>query len=152
MPNIQKQIEALKAEITRLEKEQLKAEQETMALKTANDQITAILKDSGISFEAFVGYNLKKISRIVHKLEGQNTEKKPDSNSQKSAKTQPVRKKRRVNKAVISIKIPAGRYGKLPAQPEQIFEVKEKGPRPKALKAYAEEIGLEAFLDQCRLN
>jgi chromosome segregation ATPase len=151
MPNIQKQIESLKAEITRLEKEQLKAEQENKALKKASAQVSATLKDCGISFEAYISYNLKKVSRIVNKLEGQNTEK-PESTNQKSVKTQPARKRRRANKAEISIKIPAGRYGKLPAQPEQIFEVKEKGPRPKVLKAYAEEIGLEAFLDKCRLN
>ncbi|MCU7916277.1 MAG: hypothetical protein KZQ65_10395 [Candidatus Thiodiazotropha sp. (ex Gloverina cf. vestifex)] len=52
----------------------------------------------------------------------------------------------------MTIKIPAGKYGNLPAEPDKVFNVKEKGPRPKALKSYAEEIGLEAFLAQCRLD
>jgi hypothetical protein len=50
------------------------------------------------------------------------------------------------------VKIPAGKYTNIPSEPETLFEVKEKGPRPKVLKNYAEEVGLEQFLDQCRVE
>ncbi|MES9941603.1 MAG: hypothetical protein ABW104_08395 [Candidatus Thiodiazotropha sp. 6PLUC2] len=153
MPNIEKQIEALKAEITRLEKEQQKADQEKRALRNASEQITAILKENDVSFEAYIGYQLKKVSRIVDKLlEKQAT--KASAPVKKPVKSRTTSKRRQAvkSKAKITVKIPAGQYGKLPAQPEQVFEVKEKGPRPKILKAYAEEIGLEAFLSQCRIN
>ncbi|MEW8625845.1 MAG: hypothetical protein AB2551_08850 [Candidatus Thiodiazotropha sp.] len=151
MPNIQKQIESLKAEITRLEKEQQKAEQEEQALKEVSTKIAAILKESGISFESYITHHIKRVSRIVEKLElksGTNTA----APAKKTSKARSAKKPRKASKPTITVKIPAGRYGKLPNQPEMVFEVKEKGPRPKALKAYAEEVGLETFLDQCRMN
>ena len=152
MPNIQKEIESLRAKIARLEKEQQKAEQETQALNTASDQIDKILKENGVSFEAYIGYHLKKVSRIIHKIEGQQSAHTP-APAKKTSKKRVARKGgRKTGKAALTIKIPAGKYGKLPNQPEQVFEVKEKGPRPKVLKAYAEEVGLETFLSQCRLN
>ena len=55
-------------------------------------------------------------------------------------------------KPKVSVKIPAGKYGNLPNAPDKVFDVKEKGPRPKALKEYAEEVGLQAFFDQCRIG
>ena len=149
MPNIQKEIESLKAKIARLEKEQQKAEQETQALNTANEQIDKILKENGVSFESYIGYHIKKVSRIVQKLEGKQSTS-AETPAKKTSKKKAVRKGRR--KAALTIKIPAGKYGKLPDQPDQVYEVKEKGPRPKVLKAYAEAVGLETFLSQCRLN
>jgi len=63
-----------------------------------------------------------------------------------------VKKKRQKRKApVVTVKIPAGRYANIPEAPDQVFEVKEKGARPKLLKAYAEQVGLERFLQECRL-
>lgn len=152
MPNIQKQIETLKAEITRLEEEQQKAEQEKRALDSASEQIDSILTETGISLETYIGYNLKKISRIVHKLEASQTTS-PVSPAKKTSKARtPTRKRRKSSKPTITVKIPAGQYSRLPSQPEHVFEVKKKGPRPKLLKDYAEEVGLEAFLDQCRIS
>ncbi|MEJ2610024.1 MAG: hypothetical protein P8179_07990 [Candidatus Thiodiazotropha sp.] len=150
MPNIKKEIESLKAKIARLEIEQQKAEEEAQAINTANEQIDKILSETGVSLEAYIGFNLKKFSRIVHKIEGQ----QPDAlkvSTQKTTKKRGSRKGRRASKPTLTVKIPAGKYGNLPNQPDQIFEVKEKGPRPKLLKAYAEEVGLEIFLNQCRL-
>ncbi|MCG7986937.1 MAG: hypothetical protein JAY64_05850 [Candidatus Thiodiazotropha weberae] len=151
MPNIQKQIESLKAEITRLEKEQQKAEQQEKALKDVSTKISSLLKESGVSFESYITHHIKRVSRVVEKLEAENSAKSAPK-SGKTSKSRRVRKPRRTSKPTITVKIPAGRYGKLPNQPEAIFEVKEKGPRPKILKAYAEEVGLETFLDQCRMN
>jgi uncharacterized phage infection (PIP) family protein YhgE len=151
MPNIQKQIDTLKAEITRLENEQQRAKQEEQALNDVSSKITSILKESGVSFESYITLHSKRISKILSKLESKNGAK-TTTLAKKAAKTRSATKPRKANKPNITVKIPAGRYSKLPSQPEMVFEVKEKGPRPKALKAYAEEVGLETFLDQCRLN
>ncbi len=151
MPNIQKQIESLKAEITRLEQEQQKTEQEQQTLKEVSAKISSILQESGISFESYITHHIKKVSRIVEKLEVRNGAK-TTAPAKKTAKARRAKKPRKSSNPTITVKIPAGRYGKLPNQPEAVFEVKEKGPRPKALKAYAEEVGLETFLDQCRMT
>ncbi|MES9861386.1 MAG: hypothetical protein ABW157_05535 [Candidatus Thiodiazotropha sp. LLP2] len=153
MANIEKQIEVLRAEITRLEKEQQRAEQERKALQNVSEQITAILKENDVTFEAYIGYQLKKVSRIVQKLETKHSSKTaPPAKKAPKSRATGKRGQTKPSKAKITVKIPAGQYNKLPTQPDQVFEVKEKGPRPKILKAYAEEIGLEAFLNQCRIN
>jgi hypothetical protein len=54
-------------------------------------------------------------------------------------------------KAKTTVKIPAGQYT-IPSEPDRVFEVKDKGPRPKALKAHAEEIGLERFMAECMVT
>ncbi|MCU7929807.1 MAG: hypothetical protein KZQ90_03325 [Candidatus Thiodiazotropha sp. (ex Codakia rugifera)] len=150
MANIKKEIEGLRAKIARLEKEQKKAEAEKKALGTANGQIEKILKDNGISFEAYIRYNFKKASRFIHKIEAETGE--VANKSKTSSKKSVARRGRKSAKAkTATIKIPAGKYGNLPDNPDVIFEVKEKGPRPKVLKAYAEEMGIEAFLEKCRL-
>jgi hypothetical protein len=152
MSNIQKQIETLKAEILRLEEEQQRAEQEKRALDSASEQINSVLTETGISLETYIGYNLKKISRIVHKLEASQATKAASPTKKPSKARTPTRRRQKSSRPTITVKIPAGQYSKLPSQPEHVFEVKEKGPRPKLLKAYAEEVGLEAFLDQCRIG
>ncbi len=151
MPNIKKEIDTLKAKLARLEKEQKKAERESQALNQASEAIDKILKDQGISFETYIAHNLKKVSRIVSKLE--KPQQAPKSKvAPKQVRKKVTRKKRGARKANLTVKIPAGTYAKLPENPEQVYEVKEKGPRPKALKEYAEQIGLEAFLEQCRIS
>ncbi|MCG8123256.1 MAG: hypothetical protein N0E55_04710 [Candidatus Thiodiazotropha taylori] len=151
MPNIQKQIDSLKAEITRLEKEQQRAEQQQKALKEVSAKISTLLKENGVSFESYITHHNKKKKHIVEKAEARNSTKSA-SQAGKTRNTRNAKKPHKTTKPTITVKIPAGRYGKLPNQPETIFEVKEKGPRPKVLKAYAEEVGLETFLHQCRMN
>ena len=83
-----------------------------------------------------------------------------EKEKQAPAAIKPTRKKKasakkgrgRSVKSKVSVKIPAGKYGNLPGAPDKVFEVKEKGPRPKALKEYAEKVGLQAFFDQCRIG
>ena len=150
MSNIKKEIESLRSKIARLEAEQKKAEMVNKALSNASDQIDKVLKDNGINFETFIRHNYKRVSRIVQKIEGQSDKTK--TRTKRPAKKKPVRKGQRSANTVATIKIPAGKYGNLPSNPDQIFEVKEKGPRPKILKGYAEEVGLEAFMSQCRLD
>ncbi|MCU7843440.1 MAG: hypothetical protein KZQ93_06335 [Candidatus Thiodiazotropha sp. (ex Monitilora ramsayi)] len=150
MANIKKEIESLRAKIARLEQEQQKEEAQKKALATVQALVDKTLKENDISFEAYVRKNYTQIKRIVTKIEKERGQ--ADTTTKRTRKkTGPV-KKRRARKATVTIKIPAGRYGNLPADPKAEFQVKEKGPRPKALKAYAQEIGLEAFLESCRLD
>jgi septal ring factor EnvC (AmiA/AmiB activator) len=152
MPNIKKEIESLKAKIARLEKEQERVEKEVQTLNQASEEIDHILKEQGISFENYIGHHLKKVSRIVHKLEEPEENEPGKTVTKGNLKKKVTRKKKIRSKPLLTVKIPAGTYTSLPEQPEKVFEVKEKGPRPKALKAYAEQIGLEAFLEQCRIS
>jgi prefoldin subunit 5 len=148
MSNIKKEIESLRAKIARLENEQKKAEMVKTALANADSQIDKILKDNGITFETYIRHNYKRISRIIQKIEGVTEKAKTKRSTQKKT----TRRSKQGTKKAKVIKIPAGKYGNLPSNPDQVFEVKEKGPRPKLLKGYAEEIGLEAFMNQCRID
>ncbi|MET0067032.1 MAG: hypothetical protein ABW076_11875 [Candidatus Thiodiazotropha sp.] len=151
MPNIKKEIETLKAKLARLEQEQQEAERESQALSDASDQFDKILEEQGISLEAFIAHDLKKFSRIVNKLEKTGRASRSKT-APRQVRKKVIRKKRAARKTTHNIKIPAGTYAKLPNNPEQVFKVKEKGPRPKALKEYAEQVGLEKFLEQCRID
>lgn len=150
MSNIKKEIESLRAQIERLENEQKKAEMVEKALASVNTQIDKILKDNEITLEAYIQHNYKKVSRILQKIEVQTDQVK--ARTKRSTKKKTARRGKKAAKTTAAIKIPAGKYGNLPSDPELVFEVKEKGPRPKILKGYAEEIGLEAFLSQCRID
>jgi len=146
-----KEIDALRARITKLEQQQEREEKEQIALEETRDSIMKILDDAGISFEAFVRFNYKTIRRIVTKIDREQT--KPERPVKVTAKKKVVKKRsRKTAKSKTRIKIPAGKYTNIPSEPETLFEVKEKGPRPKALKSYAEEVGLEQFLEQCRVE
>ncbi len=153
MANITKEIASLRAKIARLEKEQKQAEEREKALAAVQGQIDTLLKQNGLNLETYIRSNFVQISRIVAKIERE-TSKHPSTPVKRKEGKQAVAKKRRVraSKAAPGIKIPAGNYGNLPSAPDKTFEVKEKGPRPKLLKAYAEEVGLETFLKQCRLD
>ncbi|MEJ2593114.1 MAG: hypothetical protein P8178_17305 [Candidatus Thiodiazotropha sp.] len=152
MASIKREIESLRAKIARLEKEQKKAEQQQKALEAVQGQIDKTLKDNGLTFEAYVRSNYLPISRIMAKVEKEKARQETPAKHKRASKKKAVSKKRGARKARITVKIPAGKYGNLPADPEQVIEVKEKGPRPKILKSYAEEVGLEEFLKQCRLD
>ncbi|MCU7795797.1 MAG: hypothetical protein KZQ75_01565 [Candidatus Thiodiazotropha sp. (ex Myrtea spinifera)] len=112
--------------------------------------IDKTLREKSISFEAYVRSNYLKIKRIVAKTEKEKAQS--DTPPQRAIKKRATGRRRKSSKVTVTIKIPAGKYGNLPAEPDKVFNLKEKGPRPKALKSYAEEIGLEAFLAQCRLD
>jgi predicted nucleic acid-binding Zn-ribbon protein len=150
MSNIKKEIESLRAKIARLENQQKKAEMAEKALANANSQIDNILKDNEISLEDYIRHNHKKVSRIIHKIEGKTD--KLDGNTKRTTKKKAVRRSRKGAKSAVTVKIPAGKYANLPSNPDQVFEVKEKGARPKLLKDYAQEVGLEAFMNQCRID
>jgi hypothetical protein len=152
MANITKEIASLRAQIARLEKEQKQAEEREKALAAVQSQIDALLKQHGLTLETYIRSNFAQISRIMAKIEREKG-KQGSAPATRKEKNKTVAKKRRArSNRTTSIKIPAGKYGNLPTAPDKHFEVKEKGPRPKLLKAYAEEVGLETFLKQCRLE
>ena len=153
MSKITKEIDSLRAKIARLEKEQKKIEEQEKALAKVQDEVAKLFKESGISLETYIRTNYAQISRIVAKLDREKAAPKP-AVKKRSAKKRAAARKRpaRTPTASRAVRIPAGKYGNLPSAPERIFEVKEKGPRPKALKAYAEEVGLEVFFKQCRID
>ena len=150
MANIKKEIETLRAKIARLEEQQQKEEAQKKALASVQTLIDETLKENGISFEAYIRKNYTQIKRIVTRIDKERGQS--DTAIKRTRKKTSSAKKRRARKTSVTIKIPAGRYGNLPADPKTVFQVKEKGPRPKVLKAYAQEIGLEAFLENCRLD
>jgi restriction endonuclease S subunit len=152
MSTRKKEIDVLRARIARLEQQHEKEQQQRQALEETRDSILKILDDADVSFESFVRFNYKMIRRIVTKIDRELV--KVERPVVKSTTKKKVVKKRgrKPTKAKTTIKIPAGKYSNIPSDPETLFEVKEKGPRPKALKAYAEEIGLEMFLEQCRID
>lgn len=146
-----KEINALRARIARLEQQQEREEKERIALENTRDSILKILDDADVSFEAFVRFNYKTIRRIVTKIDREQI--KPERPAKVTTKKKVVKKRgRKAAKPKTIVKIPAGKYTNIPSEPETLFEVKEKGPRPKVLKNYAEEIGLETFLEQCRID
>jgi hypothetical protein len=146
-----KEIDALRARITKLEQQQEKEEMERQALEETRDSILKILEDADVSFEAFVRFNYKAIRKIVTKID---REQSKTAIPKKTSVKKKVTKKRgrRSARPKTTIKIPAGKYTNIPSDPESLFEVKEKGPRPKVLKTYAEEVGLEKFLEECLID
>jgi hypothetical protein len=153
MASITKEIESLRAKLAQLEEEQKKAEQQEKALANVQSKIAEILQENGLNLEAYIRSNYTQISRILAKIEREKGKSAPPATKRTVKKRSATKARRgRSTKPIVSVKIPAGKYGNVPVAPEQVFEVKEKGKRPKILKAYAEEIGLENFLEQCRLD
>lgn len=150
MSAITKEIESLEARIARLKVAQEKEAAQKQAMAEAQDQIKEILANAGLTLEAYVRNNIKAVRRVVAKIDKEEAANPAPAKKPRKA-TKPTAKKRRrtKSKAKTTIKIPAGQYTNIPSEPETVFTVKEKGPRPKPVKAYAEEVGLEAFLAQC---
>jgi septal ring factor EnvC (AmiA/AmiB activator) len=153
MASITKEIESLRAKIAQLEKEQKQAEEQEKALTAVQEKIAELLEENGLNLETYIRSNYTQVSRIVAKIERERGKSAPLA-TKRAAKKRSVTKKHRGRgkKSSVTVKIPAGKYGNVPAAPEQVFEVKDKGPRPKILRVYAEEIGLEDFFKQCRLD
>ena len=147
----QKEIKSLRARLARLEASEEKDALQKEQLATAYSALQANLKDAGMPLSAFITAYYKEIKKVILRVEAQN----PGLAQQVVAKAPAKQgaKKRKTKRAKVSaIKIPAGTYSNVPADSQRVFEVKEKGPRPKILKAYAEEVGQEAFLEQCRIS
>jgi len=150
----QKEIESLRNRLVILEAEQERENRERETLDSAQAELLATLDGANISFEAYVCSFEKDIRKILNRID-RGQAKGPETaikSSRPGTKKQVTKKRKRRSKTAVTVKIPAGNYSNIPEEPEKVFLVKEKGPRPKALKAYAEKIGLDAFLEQCRLS
>ncbi len=146
----EKEIKSLKARLARLEASAAKDALQKEQLATAYNTLQANLKDAGMSFNAFVKAYYKEIKKAVVRVEAQNPGLETQSAPKPAAKKAKKRKSKKAK--VAAVKIPAGTYSNVPSDPEQVFEVKERGPRPKALRLFAEEVGQEALLKQCRVS
>ncbi len=129
----QKEIEELRSKIAALEADEKKEAENQSIIASAHASLKATLENSSISLDQYVRSHAKEYRKILSAIEN-----KGASRGQRRSPTS-------------NIKIPAGLYGNIPSVPGQRFEVKEKGPRPKAVKAYAEEVGIDAFLSKCRI-
>lgn len=150
---LKKEIEELRNRLASLEAQEEKDLRKREVLEKAHLQLRETLESAEASLEDFVRHLYKDVKRIFTRIEREAAKAKPAKTKARVVKKKSsTKKKRRKRKTpVVTVKIPAGRYGNLPTAPDQVFEVKEKGARPKLLKAYAEEIGLERFLQECRL-
>lgn len=151
MANRQKEIESLRARISKLEHLHEKEQQEKQALEDTHQSILKTLEDAGLSFESFIRFNYKAVRRVVTKIDKEQAKLALEDKTPVKRKVV-TKRRRKAAKTKNTIKIPAGKYTNIPSEPETVFEVKEKGPRPKALKTYAEEVGLEKFFEQCRVS
>lgn len=148
----QQEIERLRSKLARLEAEQEREEQARQSLEQSHQQLLSTLAESDLGMEDFVRCYYKEIRKLVLKVERGQAKHRPARTGKKAVKKKTARKKSAKRRSPkVQIKIPAGRYGNLPAEPDKVYEVKEKGARPKALKAYAEKVGLENFLKECLL-
>ncbi|MES9902194.1 MAG: hypothetical protein ABW168_05860 [Sedimenticola sp.] len=147
-------IKSLRSQLESLEAAQAKELKEREAQNTIYQQLLSSLEEASISFDSFVRCNYRNIRKITVKIEREKEREKSEATAKstvKETKTTVKKRRSRKSKPTVTVKIPAGQYGNIPAEPENIFTVKEKGPRPKVLKAYAEEVGLEAFMNNCRI-
>ncbi len=151
MTNRQKEIESLRARISKLEQLHEQEEKEKQALEDTQQSISNILEEAGLSYESYIRFNYKAVRKIINKIEKEQAKSTQADKIPVKKKTATKRRKR-TTKVKTTIKIPAGQYTNIPSEPETVFEVKEKGPRPKVLKQYAEEVGLEKFFEQCRVD
>jgi len=140
-----KEIEALRARLAALEEEQKKEEKDRESMENAHQQLLSSLEANGLALEAFVRAYFDDFRKIVAKIEKQEARKN-------AAKTGMRKRRSRKRGPAITIKIPAGKYQNIPSEPDKVFVVKEKGPRPKALKEYAQKVGLDTFMEQCRVS
>jgi len=161
---IQKEIQTLELRIQQLKAEKEKADKEQSVLTEAYSQLKSQLKDGGVAMESFVRFAYKDLSRAIAVVQREPAAPAPAAPAaaaaEKPARRNVGAKKKVVRKArarkaapaPAAIKIPAGKYTHIPPDTAAVFEVKEKGPRPKIVKAHAEQIGLEAFMEQCRVT
>ena len=147
----QKEINSLKARLAKLEAEEAKEQQQRELLESAYNTLLKNLDAAGVTFSTFIKAYYKEVRKVTARIEKEAAKQEAAAPKRKVTKKS-AKKRGRRRKAKTVIKIPAGKYSNVPAEPERVFEVKEKGPRPKVLKAYAEEVGAEAFMQQCKID
>ncbi len=128
-----KLMEELRERLAQLEQEAAREEELKGFMQQSYDNLVSALAERGASFEDFVQFNQTEIKKIIAR---------GDRGSVKAPKASRASK----------VKIPAGRYTNVPPQLDAVFEVKEKGPRPKLVREHAEQLGIEAFMQQCAMD
>lgn len=147
-----KEIETLRSRLAELEALDALEQKKKAVLEKAHSQLTETLASAEATLEDFVRHLHRDLKRIFSRIEREKAKSAPATKKAAAKKKVAAKKKRARRKApVVTVKIPAGRYGNLPDAPDQVFTVKEKGPRPKLLKAYAEKVGLEKLMQENRL-
>lgn len=125
-----KLMEELRGRLAQLEAEAAREAELQGFMQESYDQLVNSLSTRSVSFEEFVVAHQAEIKKILVKS---------DRAGGRAVKVSKVSK----------VKIPAGRYTNVPPSLNDVFTVKEKGPRPKLVREHAENLGLEAFLEQC---
>lgn len=146
-----KEIQSLEKRIEKLKQQAEREDQLKEALQSTFDSLKEQLDSAGISLDEFIKAHLKTFQRSMARIEKAAASESTPAPKRAPAKKRAAKKKAtrgRRTKRKVAIKIPAGTYGNIPSAPDQVFEVKLKGPRPKLLKAYAEAVGLETLLEK----
>ncbi len=153
---IEKEIESLRNKLESLEEEKQKEEHERAALDGVYEELKRRLEQSEVSLDAFIMYIYRDAKRVVNKVERHRLKQDAKAQAQTPTAEKPKATKKRAKKKrgkkKVAIKIPAGKYTNIPDDLERVFDVKEKGPRPKLVKAHAERLGLDQFMDECRID
>ncbi len=146
-----KEIEALRSKLAELETLEKLEQKKKEVLEKAHAQLTETLTAAEATLEDFVRHLHRDFKRIFARIEREKEKKTPAKKAPSRKKATAKKKRARRKTAKVTVKIPAGRYGNIPDAPDQVFVVKEKGARPKVLRAYAEKVGLERLMRENRL-
>jgi len=147
----QREIDSLRNRLNRLEQEAEQEKQQREAVEGAHQQLLESLQQSGISFDDYVRSFYKEIRKVITRIEKAQAKVEEPANQTTKKKRSVKKRRKQASRPTVTVKIPAGNYRGIPDEPERLFQVKEKGPPPKALRADAEQVGLEGFMKQCRL-
>lgn len=149
---LQKEIASLQAKLESLKAKEKLEHAQRQSLQKAHDQLIKAVKDAGITVDQYISLFMGDFKRSFNKLVREHAKAKEEAKPQPKTTKKKRRGRTAKSKAASSIKIPAGVYGNIPSAPGQKFEVKAKGPRPKLVKAYAEEVGIETFMKKCKVK
>ncbi len=178
--NIDRQIDQLRAQMDELVARREREQREIEVHTRAYENLKNTLLESNVSIDSFFRFAYRDIKRVVARIERERMQEdegsaatQPESESESESKSElestpaavPVRRERQTRRSEKRpgrrtkasrkkkpIKIPGGRYTNIPPDMEVIHTVRDKGPRPKLIKAWAEEIGEERFMEECRIN
>lgn len=136
--SINKEIELVKARLEKLQREHETEQERERLLGEAFRRFQHDLQVADIDFDCFVETYLSDIKKSIRRIEGNRAVQRSNQNRARVKAT---------------LKIPAGSYTCIPtaSDPDKVFVVSPRGPRPKEVREYAEKVGLEQFLAECKL-
>ena len=133
--NHKQEIALLEAKIKQLQVSQAQEAAQRNKIKRAHGELIRALKRAGVSLDQYIELFEDDYKRAINK---------------RIRASAASGRRGRPKKAVI--KIPAGVYGNIPGAGKQRITVNVRGPRPELLKAYAEQVGIDAFLKKCKVQ